>query len=91
MQTESPDTLEVQVAARGLITLPHALRQAYSIRPGDRLTLIDLGGVFVLSPRESRVDYLAERAAEYLRDSGESLEGMLQAIREERARYEPPA
>jgi bifunctional DNA-binding transcriptional regulator/antitoxin component of YhaV-PrlF toxin-antitoxin module len=89
MLTERPEAIEVQVAARGLITLPHALREAYGIRQGDRLTLLDLGGVFVLSPHASRVDALAERAAEQLRERGETVESMLLAIREERARYEP--
>jgi len=89
MPPSATDTIEVQVAARGLITLPHALREAYGIQPGDRLTLLDLGGVFVLSPRTSRIDAYAERTAELLRERGESLESMLRAIREERARYEP--
>jgi bifunctional DNA-binding transcriptional regulator/antitoxin component of YhaV-PrlF toxin-antitoxin module len=87
MQTLSTDTLELHVAARGLITLPHALREAYGIRPGDRMTLLDLGGVFVLSRRESVVDALADQIAEQMDAAGESLEGMLIAIREERERY----
>lgn len=88
MQTLQADTLEVQVAARGLITLPQSLREAYGIRPGDRLTLLDMGGVFVLSRRESRVDALADSVAARLHEQGEDLESMLKAIREERARYE---
>lgn len=88
MQTLQSDTMEVQVAARGLITLPQSLREAYSIRPGDRLTLLDLGGVFVLSRRESRVDALADQVAARLHEQGEDLESMLKTIREERARYE---
>lgn len=83
----APDTFEIQVAARGLITLPIALRQAYGIGPGDRLTLLDLGGVFVIRRGESRVDSLADQVAERLHAQGEDLATMLQAIREERARY----
>lgn len=82
------DTMDVQVAARGLITLPLALRRAYGIQPGDRLTLLDLGGVFVLSRRPTQIDALADRVAERLHAQGEDLASMLQAIREERARYE---
>lgn len=88
MQTLQSDTMEIQVAARGLITLPQSLRETYSIRPGDRLTLLDLGGVFVLSRRESRVDALADQVAARLHEQGEDLESMLKTIREERARYE---
>jgi AbrB family looped-hinge helix DNA binding protein len=79
--------IEVQVVQRGLITLPKALRDTYGIRPGDTLTLLDLGGIFVLSPRRSEVDALADRVGAQWRGKGETLESMLQALREERAQY----
>jgi bifunctional DNA-binding transcriptional regulator/antitoxin component of YhaV-PrlF toxin-antitoxin module len=76
--------MTVQVARRGLLTLPKALRDAYNIAPGDALTLLDLGGVFVLSPRLSEVDALAEPITADLQARGETLASMLQALREER-------
>jgi AbrB family looped-hinge helix DNA binding protein len=79
--------IEVQVVQRGLITLPKALRDTYGIRPGDTLTLLDLGGIFVLSPRRSEVDTLADRLGAEWQGKGETLESMLQVLREERARY----
>ena len=82
-------TMTVQVAKRGLLTLPKALRDAYNIEPGDAFTLLDLGGVFVLSPRPSEVDALADSIAADLQAQGESLQSMLQALREERAKYAP--
>ncbi|MCR4406297.1 MAG: AbrB/MazE/SpoVT family DNA-binding domain-containing protein [Anaerolineae bacterium] len=80
-------TITVQVAQRGLITLPKTLREAYGIRPGDTMTLLDLDGVFILSPRRSEVDALADKLATAWQAQGETLESMLQALREERARY----
>ena len=80
-------TMTVQVVKRGLLTLPKALRDAYNIEPGDALTLLDLGGVFVLSPRLSEVDALAEPIATDLQARGETLESMLQVLREEREKY----
>ena len=77
----------VQVAQRGLITLPKTLREDYNIHPGDSLTLLDLGGVFVLSPRRSEVDAIADKMRSEWQDKGETLESMLQALREERAKY----
>jgi AbrB family looped-hinge helix DNA binding protein len=77
----------VQVAQRGLITLPKTLREDYNIHPGDSLTLLDLGGVFVLSPRRSEVDAIADKLRTEWQDKGETLESMLQALREERAKY----
>ena len=83
------DMYQVKVAQRGVLTLPQALREAYAVHVGDVLTLLDLGGVFVLSPRRSEVDLLADRLGDRLRSEGESLESLLQAVREERARYAP--
>jgi bifunctional DNA-binding transcriptional regulator/antitoxin component of YhaV-PrlF toxin-antitoxin module len=88
MQMLQADTRKVHVTARGLVTLPQTLREAYGIRPGDRLTLLDLGGVFVLSRGESGVDALADHVAVSLQEQGEDLESLLDAIREERARKE---
>jgi bifunctional DNA-binding transcriptional regulator/antitoxin component of YhaV-PrlF toxin-antitoxin module len=82
------DTMTVQVAQRGLLTLPKQLRKSYNIQPGDQLTLLDLGGVFVLSPRRSEIDGLANQLRATLLKQGESLESMLQALREARQRYE---
>jgi len=79
--------MTLYMAQRGLITIPKALREAYGIQPGDALTLLDLGGVFVLAPKPSQIDALAERIAAELQDKGETLESMLQALREERERY----
>jgi len=75
----------LQVAQRGLITLPKIVRMAYDIRPGQEMTLVDLDGVFVLSPRPSQIDPLADELAQELAARGQSLESMLQALREVRA------
>jgi len=79
--------LTVQVAQRGVVVLPKALRQAYGLKPGDRLTLLDLGGTFVLGREQSQVDALAGRIASALSDGGQTLEGMLHVLREEREAY----
>jgi len=84
-----PDTFRVQVAGRGVITLPKALRERNKIKQGDALTLIDLGGgVVVLSPRRSRVDAIADKLAKELGESGETLESMLATLREVREEYD---
>jgi AbrB family looped-hinge helix DNA binding protein len=77
----------VQVAQRGVVVLPKALRQAYGLKPGDRLTLLDLGGTFVLGREPSQVDALAGRIASALAEGGQTLEGMLRVLREEREGY----
>ena len=81
------DTLNLQMAKRGLLTLPKSLRETYNLKPGDQFTLLDLDGVFVLSPRTSEIDDLAGRITQVLIEEGESLESMLHTLREERKRY----
>ena len=71
------DTMSLQVAQRGVVTLPKTLRETYRLSQGDELTLLDLGGVFVLSPRRSEVDRLADRIAGGLKAGGTTLEDLL--------------
>ena len=81
------DSVSVQLSQRGVLTLPKALRDQYNLQPGDQFTLVDLDGVFLLSPQRSQVDYLADSVARNLAEQGESLESMMAALREERERY----
>lgn len=78
------DTITIQMAQRGVMTLPKNLRDRYKLKPGDSFTLFDLGGVFVMSPRPSEIDLLADRLSQSLMEEGETLETMLRVLREER-------
>ena len=78
----------LQVAQRGVVTLPKAVREQYGIDAGDELTLIDLDGVFLLKRGRSQVDLIAEKIERDLAGQGETLESMLAALREIRAEYE---
>ena len=44
---------------RGTVTLPAELRQKYGIRAGDTFRLVDLDGIFVLTPMMPIVPGLA--------------------------------
>ena len=79
--------VSMRLAQRGILTLPKELRETYGLKDGDELTLLDLGGTFVLTPRRAEVDILADRIADALKENGESLESMLHVVREERERY----
>jgi len=82
-----PESATVKMGQRGVVTLPKDLRDQYHLEAGDDLTLLDLGGAFVLSPRRSEVDALAESLSCTLANKGESLQGMLKVVREEREKY----
>ena len=77
----------VQVRGRGTVTLPARIRERYDLSDGDPLTLIDLDGAILLSPRLSVSDKLSAEI-EYLRtQAGLSLEQLLDGLREQRAQY----
>lgn len=80
-------SLTAQISQRGVLTLPKSLRESYKLRPGDVVTVIDLGGAFVISPRLTEVDRMAEEISSTLTERGESLESMLSTLREEREKY----
>ena len=72
----------VQIAERGQITLPKALRDQYAIKPGDVYSIIDLGdGRLMLIPGPLSADRLADQIREQLESQGETLESMLKLAR----------
>ena len=79
-------SITLQMAQRGVITIPKSIRESYGMQAGDTFTLLDLGGVFVLNPRRSEIDAIADRMAAQWTEDGESLETMLKALKEERER-----
>jgi len=78
----------IQIRKEGIIALPAEFRDKYGLEEGETLNFIDLGnGSFLLSPRSSRVDELADTIRVDLESRGESLESMLKTLREVRAEY----
>ena len=79
--------LSLTLGQRGVLTLPKSLRRQYSLEPGNPFTLLDLGGVFVLTPKSLQIDELSTKITRSLLEKGEDLEGMLKILREQRERY----
>lgn len=76
----------VQIGKRGTVTLPAQLRKRYGLDAGDLLTVLDLGGVFVLSPEVSVVSKIAREIEKLREEEGLSLEELLKGLDEERRR-----
>ncbi len=77
----------LQIGKRGTVTLPASLRKRYNLDAGDALTVVDLGGVFVLSPEVSVVSKIAQEV-KLLRDSaGVTLDDLLEGLDEERRAF----
>ncbi len=77
----------IQVRQRGTLTLPADLREKYAIQPGDTFRLVDLEGIFVLTPMVPMVPELAREIERMRRDAGLSVEELLIGLREQREQY----
>ena len=77
----------VQVRQRGTMTFPASLREKYGIEPGDTFYVVDLDGMFVLTPMTPMVPELARELDRLRRESGVTVEELLTGLREQRERY----
>jgi AbrB family looped-hinge helix DNA binding protein len=77
----------IQVRQRGTLTLPAELREKYGIEPGDTFRLVDLDGIFVLTPMVTMVPELAREIERARVEAGLSIEELLTNLREQRERY----
>ena len=82
------ETTTVQVRQRGSLTLPVAMREKYGIKAGDSFQLVDLDGIFVLTPMTPMVPELAREIDKIRQEAGLSMEELLQGLREQRAQYQ---
>lgn len=71
----------VELAKRGLITLPKEIRDQHDFQEGHLFTMIDLDGVIILSPKLSKIDGVAESARYGLEESGLGLEDILKRLK----------
>jgi AbrB family looped-hinge helix DNA binding protein len=79
--------ITLQVRDRGVLTLPAELREKYGIRSGDTFRLVDLDGIFVLTPMVPMVPELAREIEKARLEAGLSVEDMLRVLREQREQY----
>ncbi len=77
----------VQVRQRGALTLPAELRDRYDIQPGDTFRLVDLDGIFVLTPMVTMVPELAHEIERLRLEAVLSTEELLVSLREQREQY----
>jgi bifunctional DNA-binding transcriptional regulator/antitoxin component of YhaV-PrlF toxin-antitoxin module len=70
-----------------LITLPTNIREKYGVKTGDTFRLIDLDGVFVLTPMAPMVPALARKIEQARLEAGLSIDDLLHSLHEQRQRY----
>ncbi|MBI3360501.1 MAG: AbrB/MazE/SpoVT family DNA-binding domain-containing protein [Chloroflexi bacterium] len=71
----------------GNVTLPAKLRARYKLQEGDTMTLVDLGGVFVLSPKAAMVPKLAAELERRRKAVGLTVADLLEGLDEQRRIY----
>ena len=76
--------LTVELAQRGQVTIPKPLREQHQWETGQQFTLLDIDGVVVMTPKESKIDALADHLREDLIKEGATLEEMLTELRQAR-------
>ena len=76
----SAATMTLQLRQRGLLTLPKKLRTRYRLSEGDAFSLVDLGGVFVLSPKVSVVSKMAAEIEQMGEEAGLSVDDLLEGL-----------
>lgn len=76
----------VQVRECDVVTLPSELRTKYGIQTGDTFRLVDLDGVFVLTPMVPMVPELTRQIEQLREEAGLSIDELLQSLREHRER-----
>jgi AbrB family looped-hinge helix DNA binding protein len=76
----------IQVRKRGVVTLPSELREKYAIQEGDTFRLVDMDGIFILTPMVPMVPELAREIERLRQETGVSVEEFLKGLRDERQR-----
>ncbi len=76
----------IQMRRRGVVTLPKHLREKYGIKTGDTFRLVDLDGIFVMTPMTPMVPELSREIQRMRREAGLSTEDVLEGLRRERER-----
>ena len=77
----------IQIRNRGVMTLPADLRDKYGIQSGDSYRVLDLDGIFVLTPMVPMVPELAREIERARLEAGLSVEELLEGLREQREQY----
>jgi AbrB family looped-hinge helix DNA binding protein len=77
------EPMEAKISSKGWVVIPAKLRQKYNLKPGDRVQVVDYGGVVSLVPASADP---VTHAAGMLRGRGSLTKALLEEHRRERRR-----
>jgi bifunctional DNA-binding transcriptional regulator/antitoxin component of YhaV-PrlF toxin-antitoxin module len=87
MAITTPDdikTYPIRLRDRGQITVPQAVRESLAVADGDILTLLQVGEVVLLTPKQPQVPQLADKISALMEQEGINLADLLSGLAEER-------
>jgi AbrB family looped-hinge helix DNA binding protein len=73
----------IQIRQRGTLTIPREIREKYRLAAGDPLTIIDLDGAILLTPKVLLVPRIAEEMTRLRRSRKLSLKDLGGPARED--------
>lgn len=87
--TYIPNNMEIKafpirIENEGKITIPEDLKTHLSLVTGDMLTLLQIGDVVLLTPRQPQVPQIADQITAMMEDADLELSDLLQGLAVER-------
>ena len=77
-------TFPVRLRDRGQITVPQTVRETLQVAEGDILTLLQVGDLVLLAPKQPQVPQLADKIAALMEADNVTLADLLLGLEEER-------
>ncbi|MGM3305519.1 hypothetical protein ACSQ6I_05920 [Anabaena sp. WFMT] len=74
----------IRIENEGKITIPEDLTAHLSLVTGDILTLLQIGDVVLLTPKQPQVPQIADKITAMMEDAGLELGDLLQGLEAER-------
>lgn len=74
----------IRLGERGEITVPQLVQDNLNLTEGDMLTLLQVGDIVLLTPKQLQVPQLADKIVAIMEDEGVSLTELLAGIQAER-------
>ncbi len=79
--SETASSYDIEFVKKGQLTIPKKIRDAFHIEPGQKGTLIELGGALLILPRQSQIPALFDEVRDGLGTVDMSLEEMVLEMR----------
>lgn len=84
-----PEPVVAEIKSRGQLTIPKKIRDASHLEKGQQVSIIPIGDSIIITPKRLALDEARKEMKRILRESGYSLDQILEGLQEEReALYE---